>query len=97
MLRITYTSGLSWQASEFLCFEHEGYARKKARDLWRMFTAGAEPPGNDEDAYGDTERAWRRRAELRIPGRVQATRNGKYWSITFRDFSVPVGIRKEIA
>jgi DNA repair protein RadD len=33
-LKVSYLSGLKLVCSEFVCFEHEGYARKKAEKWW---------------------------------------------------------------
>ncbi|MBI3865542.1 MAG: DEAD/DEAH box helicase family protein [Planctomycetia bacterium] len=34
-MRVTYQLGLSYWVSEFICFEHEGWARKKAQQWWK--------------------------------------------------------------
>lgn len=47
-IRISYRCGLS-TFSEFLCLEHEGFASRKARELWRQ-RSGKEPPSTTEAA-----------------------------------------------
>jgi DNA repair protein RadD len=34
-MRVTYRLGLTYSVSEFICFEHTGYARQKAETWWQ--------------------------------------------------------------
>jgi DNA repair protein RadD len=34
-MRVMYRLGLTYSVSEFICFEHTGYARRKAEAWWR--------------------------------------------------------------
>lgn len=63
-MRVVYHSGLN-QFSEFVCFEHDGFAGKRARDWWRS-RAGADivPPATVFEAL-------QRKDELTIPKYVR--------------------------
>lgn len=48
-MRVTYQLGLSYWVSEFICFEHEGWARRKAEQWWQA--RSPDPvPGTAEQA-----------------------------------------------
>jgi DNA repair protein RadD len=42
-MRVTYQLGLSYWVSEFICFEHEGWARRKAELWWKARSPDAVP------------------------------------------------------
>lgn len=73
-LRVNYFSGLLSIASEWVCFEHEGFARKKAEKWWKE-RGGAfpEPKTVNEAIY--------RLDELIIPERISVRQNGKWKEI----------------
>ncbi len=71
-LRIDFHSGVFKQASTWLCFEHEGYARTKAVEFWND-TAGTDAPETIEEAY-------KRRDEIIAPLKIKVNKNGKYWN-----------------
>lgn len=72
MLRIDYALGHD-SVSEFLCFEHGGYATEMARRKWIAF-GGAQPvPSMSEDAF---TRAMS--GELKMPNEVEVVKEGKY-------------------
>lgn len=81
-LRIDYSSGVSL-FSEWLSLEHET-AAGMARKTWeRMSHSGVAPRSVDE--------ALTRTDDIRIPGRVQVLKEGKFWRIIHKDFSIPPG------
>lgn len=71
--------GEPWPITEWWCFDHEGWAQKKARQQWRKFTNGGHPPSSTEEALS-------RASELRYPSRLWARRNGSFWSIEGMSF-----------
>lgn len=72
-LRVNYRVGIRW-ISEWVCFEHPGFARKKAIDWWRTRSKTPAP-----DSVAD---ALARIGECREPARLDIQRNGgKYWRV----------------
>ena len=49
-LRVDYFFGLSRVASEWICLEHTGYARRKAEAWWRERTSRDDAPRTVEEA-----------------------------------------------
>ena len=70
MMKVTYYSGLQ-RFNEFVCLEHSGYAKKRARDWWRQ-RHEIEPPET-------TDEALRYISELRMPVRVRVWTNKSKW------------------
>lgn len=71
-LKATYVSD-TVSASEWLCFEHTGYARRKAEAWWARRSPGSMIPSTVSEAMSRTD-------ELIQPLAMQAKRDGKYWS-----------------
>lgn len=70
-VRVEYVCGLQ-SFSEYICFEHGGFAGKKARDWWRARdTSGSEPPATCAEALD-------RIAILAVPRRISVIVNRKY-------------------
>lgn len=69
-LRVDYWSAWKRVASEFVCLEHEGYARMKARQWWQQ--RGEMPPPDTIDE------ALARTGELREPSPIAVQMEGKY-------------------
>ena len=65
------------QVSEYLCFEHEGYAKQKAGEIWIKLGGQLPIPQSVEDAKD-------REIELRRPSAVKIERDGKYWRVMKR-------------
>lgn len=65
--------------SEWVCFEHQGFAQTKAAQWW--FQHGGEIP-----APKTTEEAIERAEELTTPVQIGLTKDGKYSRITRREF-----------
>lgn len=72
-LRVTYDCGLV-QHSEWVCFEHTGYARQKAEGWWRKRT-DAPIPATVAEALAGTP-------ALRKPDAIQVRPVGQYTEIT---------------
>lgn len=68
-LRVTYLVG-GRPVSEWVCFEHVGYARQKAVQWWSRH-AGTTPPD-------DVTEAMERLAEVRAPDEVVIAKDGKF-------------------
>ena len=68
-IRASYYSGMR-MFNDWVCLEHTGYARAKARDWWRMAHWG-EPPETTDDAL-------RLISQLRSPRRIRVHVNKKY-------------------
>lgn len=60
-LWVKYEFGLTNNASEWLCFEHTGFPRVKARERWNKFTGNTDYPANCADAKTELEM-------LQLPG-----------------------------
>jgi len=66
-MRVDYfVAGESWPKQEWVCFEHDGYARKKARAWW-LNHGGREPvPRDVEEAVGRAEDELRETRRIRV-------------------------------
>ena len=72
-LRVTYVCGLTRQVSEWVCFEHTGYARVKAESWWRA-RLGQEPvPETVSDAQARIKLG-----ELSKPVSITVDTGGQY-------------------
>lgn len=80
-LELCYHTGLrKW--TQPLCIEHEGYARKKARDWWRKATGE-----DDGDMVPTTlDEAARRFGECRTPKNIRVWVNKKHPEIMYVDY-----------
>lgn len=80
-LKVSYWSGQR-EFSEFVCFEHEGYPRKKARDWWRNAAGDdeTEPPATIDEART-------RLAQLQRPTHIKVWVNTKVPKIMAYDYS----------
>lgn len=65
--------------SEWVCFEHTGFAQQKAQSWWLKH-------GGEFPAPKNTSEALERRFELTMPTSVQLKKNGRYHEITNRKF-----------
>lgn len=84
-LRVDYWAGLMIVASEWVCFEHEGYAQRKAHE-WYMFRKPIDyghEPGSVEQLLEWIATGF----YLKTPTRIATRRNGKYTEIVSYDFS----------
>lgn len=73
-LRLVYSSKYQ-EISEFLCFEHGGYASHMAERKWVFY-------GGNKPAPKKTEEAFTRASELKIPTKIEVLKDGKYFRIS---------------
>jgi DNA repair protein RadD len=74
-LKASYQCGYATY-SEWICFEHRGYARTKA-ELWWHKLAGTDIPLTVDEALA-------RQDELPFPTHIRVAPDGKYWKIIAR-------------
>lgn len=75
-LRVSYTPNWrsGFEVSEFICFEHGGYATFRAHQWWR--SRGGTPP-----MPATTREAYERSRDLLKPEKLNLKKDGKYWRI----------------
>lgn len=74
--RINYLAGLL-TISEWLCLEHNGFARAKAERAWLQLGGRWPVPATVDEAMGRT-------GELTTPSHIQARRGGRWWEVLAR-------------
>lgn len=79
-MRVEYWTHLRKVASEWLCFEHEGYARGKARWTWREM-------GGEDPVPETVEEAMSRTGELRRVTKVHVDQSGEFWEVVGREYA----------
>jgi DNA repair protein RadD len=84
--KVTYPTGLIWPpgVSEWICIEHDGWAREKAEEWWSQHCCVACPDTIDEaleiaDMQG-----------LRRPSKIYIEQEGKYWKVSSREFDTEI-------
>ncbi len=86
-LRVDYYSGILRVASEWVCFNHSGYARQKAEAWWEKrcrFPSVVHQPSDTQTAHDlarDPGENW-----LLEPTRIATRQNGKYLEIVSQSF-----------
>ena len=78
-MRVTYFDGLITVAVEWICFQHEGYARTKAEKWW----AGRMP---ERPCPNLVKQAILQSGALPTPSRIWVKQDGKFSKITDYDF-----------
>jgi DNA repair protein RadD len=80
-LRVEYYSGLLRVATEWICFNHTGYAQQKARDWWSVRSAVA--------MLSDTRTIfqWLKTNHILEPARITTKINGKFTEIKTYEFT----------
>lgn len=73
-LKVTYSCGLATY-SEWVCFEHQGYARQKAADWWRKRAPGLPVPLSVNEAIAQANRLTR-------PSEISVRPSGRYFEIS---------------
>lgn len=68
-------------ASEWICFEHEGFAARKAAGWWVAHGGKSPTPGSVDAALA-------RKTEISMPKSLKTRKNGKYQEIIGRMFGV---------
>lgn len=76
MVRIVYYCGQGRRVNEFLCFDHLGFAGKRARVLWKEIT-GTEPPKSTEEALTRT-------FEIPLMSKIKIIPEGKFFKVLAR-------------
>ena len=77
-MRVTFYAGLA-AYSEWICFEHAGFARHKAEKWWLEHSGGMPLPGTVDEAL-------RRFGSLRQPAAIFVKREGRFDEIVARRF-----------
>jgi DNA repair protein RadD len=80
-MRVDYYAGFRRLASEWVCVEHEGGARRKA-EAWWVHRATTSAPATVDEALERTQ-------ELREPGRVALRQAGQWLEVISHEFKVP--------
>lgn len=78
-LRVDYFSGLLRTASEWVCFDHHGYAKEKAYQWWARRNPNGIQPNNTFVAFGLSK-------QLSSPSRIATRKNGKYTEVKHYEF-----------
>jgi len=79
-LRVLFQGKAPWrQVSEFLCFEHGGWAAHKAGERWRQLGGEAPAPRSVAEGYERAE-------ELGSVARVGVVKDGSFWRIVKMEF-----------
>ena len=73
-LKVTYGCGLTTY-QEWICFEHQGYARRKAEDWWRKRAPGQPVPRSVNEALTLSR-------SLARPSHISVRPSGRYFEIT---------------
>lgn len=73
-IRVDYFVGFNKRFSEWICFDHGGYANKKARQWWFERASDGKIPNT-------TKEAWEVRNVLRQPQKISVDENSKFPSI----------------
>lgn len=86
-IRACYYCGLR-MFEEWVCLEHEGYAKKKARDWWRQRAIDPTPPETIAEAFG-------RLGELRTPTHIRVWINKKHPEIVNYEYAPAASTAKD--
>ena len=78
-LKVTYSCGLT-SYSEWVCIEHQGYARQKATEWWRKRAPGCPVPLSVDEAIAQT-------ARLARPSDISVRPSGRYFEISDHRFA----------
>ena len=78
-LKVTYSSGFT-SYSEWVCIEHQGYARQKAAEWWRKRAPGCPVPLSVDEAIAQT-------ARLARPSDISVRPSGRYFEISDHRFA----------
>jgi DNA repair protein RadD len=69
---VDYHCGLA-RYSEWVCFEHGGYAAAKAARWWTQRSSRADPP--------TVSAALQASSDLDVPHAIRVRRDGQYWRV----------------
>jgi DNA repair protein RadD len=88
-LRVDYACGLN-RHSEWVCFEHSGFAREKAVQWWRKRAPGAPVPHTVAEALKLTH-------HLRNPSEIAVRLSGRYTEVVGARFALAAATREHAA
>lgn len=77
-MRVSYSNGIITH-NEWICLEHEGYAKQKAISWWKQRASGSVPNTIDE--------AVSKSFSLIEPKEIKLQKDGKYWKIINYNFN----------
>ena len=80
-MRVDYYSGLLRCASEWICFNHFGYAKRKAQDWW-LRREKTHIPASVDDAL-----TWLQANDIAKPTQIATRKNGKYTEVKEYEFT----------
>jgi DNA repair protein RadD len=80
-MRVDYYGGLLRVASEWVCFNHVGYARQKAENWWMRREKKSIPSGTQEAID------WANFYDIEEPVRIATRKNGKYTEVKEYEFN----------
>lgn len=80
-LRVDYYGGILRVASEWVCFNHVGYARQKAENWWMRREKKSMPSGTQEALD------WVTFYDIEEPVRIATRKNGKYTEVKDYEFN----------
>lgn len=88
-MRVDYWSGLAVKASEWVCFDHQGFAKAKAQQWWRSRLAVDITPAMPFENSAEAVQVLRQHPDLlRKPTTLLVRKNGKYIQIQKHHFGV---------
>jgi DNA repair protein RadD len=80
-MRVDYYGGILRVASEWVCFNHVGYARQKAENWWMRREKKSMPSGTQEALD------WITFYDIEEPVRIATRKNGKYTEVKDYEFN----------
>ena len=83
-LRVDYDCGFE-TISEWKCFDHEGFAKRQAMGWWAERWNGSTfmTPASVAEALQEVK-------NLRVPGKIGAHKEGRFWRLSQYDFSTTI-------
>ncbi len=73
-MMVVYDTGDGPGVREWICFEHTGYARKKAEAWWSRHSPGTQIPGSVALALADS-------GDLRQPTEIEVRPDGSFFKV----------------
>ena len=73
-MMVVYDTGDGPSVREWICFEHTGYARKKAEAWWSRHSPGTQIPGSVAMALADS-------GDLRQPTEIEVRPDGAFFKV----------------
>jgi DNA repair protein RadD len=92
-MRVDYMLDMTNSRSEWVCFEHPGYAGDKAAKWWFQHGGISPAPRTVDEALA---RATGER-ELLAPSHITCKKDGRYWRILDTEYGKPSSVRERLA